>query len=63
MVRNIVGTLVEVGLQDGYVKETGLQAIIDRRSRHDNPASTAPAQGLFLIDVHYDTQEMNRYIK
>lgn len=48
MVRNIVGTLVEIGRQDnGCIKEILLSK--DRRSA----GPTAPARGLFLFKVKY----------
>lgn len=48
MVRNIVGTLVEMGRQDsGCIKEILLSK--DRRLA----GSTAPARGLFLVEVKY----------
>lgn len=51
MVRNIVGTLVEVGKGTRPIEWTQevLQACDRRRA-----GVTAPAQGLFMIGVHYD---------
>ena len=52
MVRNIVGTLVEVG----YGKETPdwVDEVLDHKNRvYAGP--TAPPQGLFLKEVYYDT--------
>jgi tRNA pseudouridine38-40 synthase len=51
MVRNIVGTLVEVGRgrqSAGWVKE-----VLDARDR-TLAGPTAPAQGLVLVEVRYD---------
>lgn len=50
MVRNIVGTLAAVGLGNMSVED--VKAILASRDRKKAPA-TAPAQGLFLIDVTY----------
>ena len=50
MVRNIVGTLVEVGLGKRPAEE--ISAILESRNRNQAGA-TAPPQGLFLIDVMY----------
>ena len=50
MVRNLVGTFLEVGR--GHVEETKIPAILAARSRaHAGP--TAPARGLFLVRVDY----------
>ena len=51
MVRNIVGTLVDVGLH----KKSPVQVkeILDARDR-SLAAATAPANGLFLVEVYYD---------
>ena len=50
MVRAIVGTLVEVGL--GKIKTTDLHDIIQAKYRNKASAS-APAHGLYLVDVGY----------
>lgn len=51
MVRNIVGTLVEIGR--GKIPPEAMVAILQSRQRqHAGP--TAPPQGLFLVRVHYD---------
>lgn len=52
MVRNIVGTLVQVGL--GERTPDGLPALIEGRDR-TRAGATAPARGLFLVEVRYDT--------
>ena len=52
MVRNIVGTLVEVGL--GEREPAGVAALIDSRDR-TLAGPTAPARGLFLVEVCYDS--------
>ncbi|MDO4225456.1 MAG: tRNA pseudouridine(38-40) synthase TruA [Bergeyella zoohelcum] len=51
MVRAIVGTMVEVGL--GKLQPNDLHRIIKDQYRNSAGAS-APAQGLFLVDVGYD---------
>jgi tRNA pseudouridine38-40 synthase len=51
MVRNLVGTFLEVGR--GNVEEGAIAAILEARSR-DRAGPTAPARGLFLISVDYD---------
>ena len=50
MVRNIVGTLVEIGR--GRFKERDLKKILLARNRKQ-AGPTAPAQGLFLVEVKY----------
>lgn len=50
MVRNIVGTLVEVG-QGGRTVES-FAALLEARDR-TRAGPTAPAQGLFLVEVKY----------
>ena len=52
MVRNIVGTLVEVGL--GEREPAGVAPLIDSRDR-TLAGPTAPARGLFLVEVCYDS--------
>ncbi len=52
MVRNIVGTLVQVGLNE---RDAGdLPELIDSRDR-TLAGPTAPARGLFLVEVRYDS--------
>jgi tRNA pseudouridine38-40 synthase len=51
MVRNIVGTLVDVGV--GKLSPAGFKAVIESRDRKQAGA-TAPPQGLFLLKVDYD---------
>jgi len=51
MVRNIVGTLVQVGLQK--VTPAGFKEILLSRER-ERAGMTAPPQGLFLIKVKYE---------
>src|SRR4029453_7498229 len=51
MVRNIVGTLVEVGT--GRWPASKVEAILASRDR-SQAGPTAPAQGLFLVRVEYD---------
>jgi tRNA pseudouridine38-40 synthase len=50
MVRNLVGTFIEVGR--GNLHETEIPAILEARSRA-RAGPTAPARGLFLVDVEY----------
>jgi tRNA pseudouridine38-40 synthase len=50
MVRNLVGTFLEVGR--GNVRETEIPAILEARSR-ERAGPTAPARGLFLVRVEY----------
>ncbi|WP_319408599.1 tRNA pseudouridine(38-40) synthase TruA [uncultured Desulfosarcina sp.] len=50
MVRNIVGTLVEVGL--GKIDPQALPTILLSKDR-SQAGATAPPQGLFLVDVAY----------
>lgn len=50
MVRNIAGTLVEVG--KGAIDPTDMSALLDFRDR-GQAGPTAPPQGLFMISVDY----------
>ena len=50
MVRNIVGTLVEVGF--GKISAEEIGSILQSRDR-SRAGATAPPQGLFLMDVSY----------
>ena len=50
MVRNLVGTFVEVGA--GRLRSSGLPSILAARDRRA-AGPTAPARGLFLVEVHY----------
>lgn len=57
MVRNLVGALVEVGRERIYPKDIEELLKMQDRSRGDLPSLvTAPAAGLFLIDVVYRQQ-------
>ena len=51
MVRNLVGTLVEVGM--GRRKPESIKELLDSRSR-SLAGITAPPQGLFLEQVWYE---------
>jgi len=51
MVRNIVGTLVEVGLGERNVG--GFADLLEARDR-TRAGPTAPPHGLFLTEVRYD---------
>jgi len=50
MVRNIVGTLVEIGL--GKRKSKEMQVILDSKDRQ-NAGVCAPAKGLLLVEIEY----------
>jgi len=50
MVRNIVGTLVDVGL--GKISPADFKGILESKDR-DQAGATAPAHGLFLKNVNY----------
>jgi tRNA pseudouridine38-40 synthase len=50
MVRNIVGTLVDVGMRK--LNPQDIPEIFHSRDR-GRASATAPAQGLFLISVNY----------
>lgn len=51
MVRNLVGLFVLIG--KGTVAPPQVAGILAARSRSANPAATAPAEGLFLVNVEY----------
>lgn len=51
MVRNMVGTLIEAGR--GRLDEAGLRALLAPAPHKAGP--TAPAKGLWLVGVEYDT--------
>ena len=50
MIRSLVGTLMQVGL--GKLKTTDVKRILEARDRR-KAGPTAPAKGLFLIEVKY----------
>jgi tRNA pseudouridine38-40 synthase len=50
MVRNLVGTFLEVGR--GNLEEASIPPILESRSR-ERAGPTAPARGLFLVNVEY----------
>jgi tRNA pseudouridine38-40 synthase len=54
MVRNLVGTMLEVGR--GLLRAEDLSEILAARSR-SAAGPTAPARGLFLCSVEYDEAE------
>ena len=51
MVRNIVGTMLLVG--KGTLSPSEIKPILLAKDRSANPGATAPASGLFLVDVEY----------
>lgn len=51
MVRNIVGTLVEVG--KGRFKPTDVKSILEKKDRR-HAGRIAPSQGLFLVEIRYE---------
>lgn len=57
MVRNIVGTLVDVGR--GRRLDRDLGEILERRNR-EAAGATAPPQGLFLEEVFFGEKEIDR---
>lgn len=57
MVRIIAGTLVEVGL--GKLPAEALPDIIRSKNR-SRAGHTAPPQGLYLAEVYYNREDMNR---
>lgn len=60
MVRAIVGTLVEVGL--GKISILEFNDIIEQKNRSSAGAS-APAHGLYLVDVQYPKELFNNELK
>ena len=52
MVRNLVGTFLEVGR--GNLSETEIPAILEFRAR-ERAGPTAPARGLYLVNVEYSS--------
>ncbi len=56
MVRNIVGTLVEIGR--GSLAPSDLARILDARDR-TAAGPTAPARGLYLVEVVYNSDSVN----
>ncbi|MBN7773079.1 tRNA pseudouridine(38-40) synthase TruA [Clostridium aminobutyricum] len=58
MVRIITGTLVDVGL--GKRTPLSVKAAIDSKDRQKS-GHTAPPQGLYLYEVYYDLEELNKF--
>lgn len=56
MVRAIVGTMVEIG--SGKIQPEDLRKIIEAKNRN-SAGTSAPAHGLFLVDVGYGSAEIN----
>jgi tRNA pseudouridine38-40 synthase len=50
MVRAIVGTMIEVGAKKRTLEE--FRAIIQSKNR-SNAGTSAPAQGLYLVEIDY----------
>ncbi|CCQ91683.1 tRNA pseudouridine synthase A [Nitrospina gracilis 3/211] len=57
MVRNLVGTLIEVGY--GRIEPDDIKAILKARDRK-KAGPTAPARGLCLVEVFYDKPKAKR---
>ena len=51
MVRNLVGTFLLVG--KGTLRPEDIRGILEAKSRAANPGATAPASGLYLVEVEY----------
>jgi tRNA pseudouridine38-40 synthase len=51
MVRNLVGTFLLVG--KGTLRPCDIARILQARNRSANPGATAPASGLYLVNVEY----------
>ena len=51
MVRNLVGAFLLVG--KGTLTPEAVSQLIEARDRSANPGATAPATGLYLVDVEY----------
>jgi tRNA pseudouridine38-40 synthase len=54
MVRNLVGTMLDVGR--GHLQLSEIPSIVAARSR-SAAGPTAPARGLFLYSVEYEERE------
>ncbi|QCI22078.1 tRNA pseudouridine(38-40) synthase TruA [Buchnera aphidicola] len=50
MVRNIVGSLIKIGVS--VKKDFWIQELLNKKNRHD-AGITAPAKGLYLVNVEY----------
>ena len=62
MVRNLVGILVEVGR--GALQPEDVKMILEKRDRsswNGGSIGTAPAHGLYLLDVHYDLNYLEQF--
>ncbi len=57
MVRILVGTLMQIGISKMTIRQ--FKNILDARDR-TLAGPTAPPQGLFLLDIHYDTPKRTR---
>lgn len=57
MVRIIVGTLVEIGL--GKKQPEDAAKIIESADRR-NAGHTAPAEGLYLVEIYYEEEELKK---
>jgi len=59
MVRNLVGTLIEIGR--GRWEPHRVDAVFTSRDRRD-AGPTAPPDGLYLLCVHYDPADLGRAV-
>ncbi|MDP3386114.1 MAG: tRNA pseudouridine(38-40) synthase TruA, partial [Eubacteriales bacterium] len=59
MVRNIAGTLIDVGR--GRIEADRIGGIIHLKDR-ESVGHTAKSKGLSLLDVYYDNSEMNAFL-
>lgn len=56
MVRSLTGTLLNAGL--GKLDTNGFRAIVDAKDR-GKAGTSAPAKGLFLVDIGYDYPDLD----
>lgn len=57
MVRNITGTLIDIAI--GRMKKEEIESIFLSKDRKQAGA-TAPAHGLFLVKIHYDSKNSSK---
>ena len=58
MVRSLVGTLINVG--EGKITPKEVKSILESKNR-SKAHITAPAKGLFLMEVFYDKKTLENY--